>query len=255
MQTGQMKALYIIQADGGTLFLDEVGELPLNVQKAFLRVIDEHSFRPLSCKQEIKSDFRLVSATNRNLEEMVRHGKFRKDLLFRIRSLVIELPPLREHPEDIKELSMHYTAKLCELYNIGIKGESPDFFEVLEAYSWPGNVRELVNTTERAIAMAQNKPTLFPKHLPNEIRVEVARASIRKKSLTKGNAWEMADTSGNLSTLKDFREVTIIDAEKKYLENLMSLTKGNIREACTTSSLSRPRLYALLKKYKISRKY
>jgi two-component system NtrC family response regulator len=103
----------IIQADGGTLFLDEVGELPLNVQKAFLRVIDEHSFRPLSCKREIKSDFRLVSATNRNLEEMVRRGKFRKDLLFRIRSLVIEPPPLREHTEDIKELAMHYTAKLC----------------------------------------------------------------------------------------------------------------------------------------------
>jgi two-component system NtrC family response regulator len=103
--------------------------------------------------------------------------------------------------------------------------------------------------------MAQNEPTLFPKHLPNEIRVEVARASISKKPLTKGNAWGMADTSGNLSTLKDFRELTIFDAEKKYMENLMPLTKGNILEACSISGLSRPRLYALLKKYKISRKY
>ena len=244
----------VMQADRGTLFLDEVGELPLNVQKAFLRVIDEHSFRPLNSKREIKSDFRLVSATNRNLDEMVRQGRFRKDLLFRIRSLVIELPPLREHTEDIKELTIYYIAKLCELYNMGIKGGSPDFFEVLEAYTWPGNIRELVNTIERAIAMAQNEPTLFPKHLPNEIRVEVARASITKKALEKGNALGMADTSENFTTLKDFREAAVSDAEKKYLETLMSLADRDIRKACTLSGLSRPRLYALLKKYKISTK-
>ncbi|MDY6854981.1 MAG: sigma-54 dependent transcriptional regulator [Thermodesulfobacteriota bacterium] len=244
----------IMQSDGGTLFLDEVGELPLNVQKAFLRVIDEHSFRPLSCKREIKSDFRLVSATNRNLDEMVQRGKFRKDLLFRLRSLVIHLPPLREHTEDIKELTLHYIAKLCELYNIGIKGGSSDFFEVLEEYTWPGNVRELINTIERAIAVAQNEPTLFPKHLAKEIRIQVARALMNKKKSTKEDELGMVNESGKLSTMKDFRELTVSDAEKKYLEKLMSLTKGNIKKACSMSGLSRPRLYALLKKYEIPKK-
>ncbi len=95
----------IKQADGGTLFLDEIGELPLALQKNFLRVIQEHRFRPVGGKKEVTSDFRLVVATNRNLEDMVQQGLFREDLFFRLRSLVIELPPLRECRDDIKELN------------------------------------------------------------------------------------------------------------------------------------------------------
>jgi len=129
------------QADKGTLFLDEIGELPLAIQKSFLRVIQEHRFRPVGGSQEISSDFRLVGATNRSLEKMVQEGQFREDLLFRLRSLVIELPPLRECLEDLKELTLHYMGTLCQRFGLEPKGFSPEFWSTVGNYKWPGNVR------------------------------------------------------------------------------------------------------------------
>jgi two-component system NtrC family response regulator len=243
----------ILQADGGTLFLDEVGELPLSIQSAFLRVLQEHRFRPISGKGEIESDFRLVAATNRDLDQMVKQGLFRKELLFRIQSFTIELPPLREYPEDIKEIAIYHMAKICERYGTGTKGFSPEFLEALTSYDWPGNVRELVNTLERAIAAARQDPILFPKHLPTHIRIQVARASIGKGTSSKGGLRGSAATFEVLPNLRDFREAAISEAEQRYLHDLMSVTGGNIKEACQISGLSRPRLYALLKKHNLSR--
>lgn len=243
----------IKQADGGTLFLDEVGELPLSMQSSFLRVLQERRFRPIGGKQEIESDFRLVVATNRDLDRMVKQGLFRKELLFRLRSFTIELPPMREHPEDIKELTLYYTAKICERYGTETKGFSPEFFEALDAYGWPGNVRELVNTMERAIAAARQDPILFPKHLPTHIRIDVARASISRETPAEVSHKGGGGPLKTLPSLRDFRESAISEAEQHYLHELMSRTGGNIEEACKISDLSRPRLYALLKKYHISR--
>ena len=123
----------IRQADGGTLFLDEVGELSLTIQKTFLRVLQEHSFQPLGSRQELKSDFRVVAATNRDLTQMAQAGRFRQDLLFRLAAFAIEIPPLRERAEDIRELAFHFTARFCERYGSEIKGFSPEFFEALTA--------------------------------------------------------------------------------------------------------------------------
>jgi two-component system NtrC family response regulator len=243
----------IRQADGGTLFLDEVGELSLSMQSSFLRVLQERRFRPIGGKREIESNFRLVAATNRDLEGMVKQGQFRKELLFRLRSFTIELPPLREHPEDIKELILYYTAKICERYGTETKGFSPEFFEAFFSYDWPGNVRELVNTMERTIAAARQDPILFPKHLPTHIRIDVARTSLRKEAPVGSSQMGDADSVSKLPPLRDFRENAISESEQHYLQDLMSLTGGNIKEACTISGLSRPRLYALLKKYHISR--
>jgi two-component system NtrC family response regulator len=241
------------QADGGTLFLDEVGELPLSTQSSFLRVLQERRFRSIGGKQEIESDFRLVAATNRDLEAMVKHGQFRKELLFRLRSFTIELPSLRERPEDIKELALYYVAQICERYGTDTKGFSPEFFEALDSYDWPGNVRELINTMERAIAAARQDPILFPKHLPTHIRIDVAKTSLRKEAPVGLRQMGGADPLKGLPSLRDFREKTIAEAEQQYLYDLMSLTGGDIKEACKISGLSRPRLYALLKKYHISR--
>ncbi|NVM22503.1 MAG: sigma-54-dependent Fis family transcriptional regulator [Desulfobacterales bacterium] len=239
------------QADGGTLFLDEVGELPLSVQKAFLRVLQERRFRPLGDKQEIESDFRLVAATNRNLDQMVEAGKFRDDLLFRLRSFTMELPHLRERRGDIREIAMHYMARLCDRHATGTKGLSPEFLETLISYGWPGNVRELVNTMEKVLATSGDDPILFPKHLPTNIRVKVARDSVSKeppaKSIPKPHEPVKA-----LASLRDFRMAAASEAEKEYLQNLLSLTEDNIKEACRISRLSRSRLYELLKKHKIS---
>jgi two-component system NtrC family response regulator len=141
----------IKSAHKGILFLDEIGELPLPTQKAFLRVIQERRFTPVGSNKEIPSDFRLVAATNRNLVDMARKGAFREDLLFRLRSITIDIPPLREHVEDIKDLSIYYTEKICGANKIKTKKISDDCLDVLCAYDWPGNVRELINTLEVSI--------------------------------------------------------------------------------------------------------
>jgi two-component system NtrC family response regulator len=242
----------IRQADGGTLFLDEVGELPLSLQKAFLRVLQEHLFRPVGGKREVKSDFRLVAATNRRLETMVVEGTFRSDLLYRISAFTIDLPPLKKRPSDIKALARFHTNRLCERMGIDSKGFSPDFLDVLAAYTWPGNIRELVNTLDRSLAAARFEPTLFPTHLPPKIRIQVVRKSLDDHHpLTE----EHSTTTHlkNMPPLQDFRESTYIRAERQYLADLMDLTSDDIKEAIRISGLSQSRLYAILKKHNIDR--
>lgn len=244
----------IKQADGGTLFLDEVGELPMSLQKAFLRVLQERRFRPLGGKRETESNFRLVAATNRDLDEMVKLGKFRKDLLFRLRSLPIELSPLRERPDDIKELTMYHTDRLCERYGIEPKSLSPEFLEALATYGWPGNVRELINTLERTLSIVRHDKTLFHRHLPTHIRIQAARASVSKNIQFQGGPRNSSATrSWALSKLRYFRESVIVKAEQQYLQELMAFTGSNIKEACQISGLCRARLYELLKARNVPR--
>lgn len=239
----------IRQADGGTLFLDEVGELPLSLQKAFLRVLQERSFRPLGSAREQKSDFRLVAATNRDLDEMVQAERFREDLLFRLKAFTIELPPLRERREDIKELARYHTDQFCERYGLAPKGFSPEFVDTLAAYAWPGNVRELVNALDRALNAARFDPTLFPAHLPMDVRVEVTRSSLQRKSSCDEEPPRGA--SYPLPKLRELRDRLIEQAERQYLQDLMALCRGHIPRACALSGLSQSRLYALLQKYGI----
>lgn len=242
----------ILQADGGTLFLDEIGEMPLSLQKTFLRVLQEHKFRPLGSVREQESDFRLVAATNRNLEAMVTTDpeQFRGDLLFRLSSFVIELPSLRACSEDLKLLARHYTDRICKQYNMPTKGFSPDFQKALAAYHWPGNVRELVNTFERAIAAARSESILFPKHLPMQLRIEVARNSMKKEPASE-NSPETATTC-SLPKLQEFRDTAYLRAERQYLQDLMAVAGNDMEEACRISALSPSRLYALLKKQGLS---
>lgn len=249
--SGKSRDGLIKQAHGGTLFLDEVGELPLATQKSFLRVIQEHRFRPIGYQEEIGSDFRLIVASNRDLEDMVRQGQFRDDLLFRLRSFTIEVPPLRKHSQDIKDLALYYTPRLCAQYGIAEKAFDPGFFNVLNEYSWPGNVRELIHALESALVAAQNEPALFPKHLPTYIRIWLARTSLGM-DVAADKAPPMIEASGTLLKLKDVREIALAGAEHQYLKDLMAAARGDIRHACQISGLSRTRLYVLLKKHNIS---
>ncbi len=251
--TGAEKATdgLIRQAGGGTLFLDEVGELPPVIQKSFLRVLQEHRFRPVGSKKELESDFRVVAATNRNMDKMAQEGHFREDLLFRLKSFVIELPPLRERSEDIKKLARHHIDRFCEKYGLRAKGCSPEFIETLKAYHWPGNIRELVNTLDRALAAAHFEPTLFPKHLPIDIRVQKARAAVNHS--LPYEVGQGRNAPPELPSLQEFREAASLQAEKNYLSELLGLCEGDIKEACRISGLSQSRLYALLQKHKIPR--
>lgn len=242
----------IKQADRGTLFLDEVGELSLSTQKTFLRVLQEKRFRPVGGSQEVGSDFRLVSATNRDLGQMVKKGTFREDLLFRLRTLSLELPPLRQLKDDLKDLVIHYTARFCDQYHLPMKGFSSDFIPTLLSYDWPGNVRELLQALEKAIVMAQDSPTLFPRHLPEHIRIHLVRNSVgRNGSRTDGSGNQLPATE-SLPTLAAFRKAGLRDLEKDYLIRLARDSSGDVARACQVSGLSRSRLYALMKKYKIS---
>ena len=243
---------FLKHADRGTLLLDEIGDLPLSMQKGFLRVLQERRFHPIGGTREIASDFRLITATNRELDEMVQLKEFREDLLFRLRSLAIDLPPLRERSQDIKDLAINYVKTLCESRMGGIKGFSPDFFDILTTYHWPGNVRELFSAIESATAQAHYEPTLFPRHLPSHVRVQVARSSFAEQTRVQKTEEENGELFKDLPIWQDFRKSLIEEGEKKYLQDLLSRTDGNIKKSSKLSGLSPPRLYELLRKYEIS---
>lgn len=239
------------QAHGGTLFLDEVGELPLVVQKAFLRVLQERSFRPVGGTSEMFSNFRLVSATNKDLDRMVEQGLFRRDLLFRLRTVVLELPPLRGRHADIRELAHHYLIKIRRKLALKDKEISAETAEALTGYDWPGNVRELINTLEHAVIMSENDPVLHPEHLPRAVRIHRAReeSSANRIMTPVTSAFQAAPDEHNLPKLKPYRLLALAELEKSYLSELLRLTGRDIPKACTVAGISRARLYVMLKKY------
>ena len=241
----------IKQADGGTLFLDEIGELPQSVQKSFLRVIQERRFRPVGGKDEIASDFRLISASNRDLDAMSRQSTFRKDLLFRVRSFGIELPPLRNRLGDVKHIVSYHLPRICGRLGVRMKRVSPEFTIRLLSYDWPGNVRELVSALERSIVASHSEPVLFPQHLPTYLRVKLARSAF-ENGTARPKPGDSADMTGVLPPLQEYRNAAAARSEREYLLRLLALTNANTREACRISRLSRSRFYSLLKKHGIS---
>ncbi len=236
----------IQQADHGTLFLDEVGELPLQTQRAFLRVLQEHRFRPVGASQEQASDFRLLAASNRNLDEMVAKGEFRKDLLYRLKAFTIHLPPLRQRPDDIRALTIHFIERLCQRYGQESKGFGIDFEATLAAYDWPGNVRELFQALEQAFTSAFRSPTLFPNHLPEHIRICQVQSAMGKDVTPEP---ELPPTMpAQLPSWRLFKE----ELEKEYLRKLLAETNGNISAASRMADISRTHLYQLLNKHDVS---
>ncbi len=242
----------INQAHQGTLFLDELGELPLVIQKSLLRVLQERKFRPVGSSREHKSDFRLMAATNRDLESMLQEGIFRNDLYFRIKTMHMHLPPLRERIQDIRPLAMHFVDELCASKSLPPKGLGADFLETLEAYPWPGNVRELCNTIEQALVACAGETNLYSMHLSKEIRIKVTRSRLEKsppdefsqnRSARTGKA--PGESMPGISDFKSYKQ----ECEKKYLQSLLQKYPGNVPEMLRHSGLSRSHFYTLLKKY------
>ncbi len=235
-------------ADKGTLFLDEVGELPLNVQKKFLRVLQEKKFRPVGGKKEIASDFRLVAATLRDLNKMIKQGEFREDFYFRIASMKIEIPVLSQRKTDIPLLVKSYLEKKRKLSDSYQREISREFIGDLLSYNWPGNVRELINAIEHACSDAYEGSILFPKNLPEYIRT----FNIKSKIASQTNAHPVDEvlsrhTPIETHSLKEFIE----EMKYKYIKDLMAHARGDIKMACLLSGLSRGHLYSLLNKYHI----
>ena len=149
------KAGLFEMADGGTVFLDEIGELPLAIQVKLLRVIQERSFRRVGGTEDITVDVRVISATNKTLEEEVKKGNFREDLYYRLNVLQIRMPPLRERLSDVPILALHFLDKYAKEHGKDVKGITTVAMRILEGYSYPGNVRELENVIERGVALEQ----------------------------------------------------------------------------------------------------
>jgi two-component system response regulator PilR (NtrC family) len=162
------------EADGGTVLLDEVGELPLSLQVKLLRVLQERKVRGVGATQETPIDVRVLAATNRNVEDEVKGGRFRQDLYYRLNVIRVEVPPLRDRREDVAELAEHFLARCAAEHGKDARGFTPDALRALDAYDFPGNVRELENIVERAIALATS-PLIGLGDLPREVSGATAR--------------------------------------------------------------------------------
>jgi two-component system NtrC family response regulator len=238
-------------ADGGTLFLDEVGEMPLSLQKTFLRVLHEKTFRPVGGIEELRSDFRLIAATNRDLAAMVEAGTFRRDLFFRLKTIELALPPLRCRVEDVKPLALAAADALAAEYALPQKGFDAEFMAILEAYDWPGNVRELRNVVERAFLASGREKTLYSMHLPQDVRIKVTKSTL-ERGMQSCNRPVSPLASGfglpvepvGRRTLKEYKEAM----ERRYLEGLLAEHGRDVAAMVEISGLSRSHFYALLKK-------
>ncbi len=161
---------YFELAHGGTLFLDEIADLPLDLQVKLLRAIEDSEFFRVGGETPVKADVRIVAATNKDIEALVKEGKFREDLYYRLNVVPITVPPLRERPEDVSAMLGHFLNKYNEKYKV-YKSFSNDALQLLMEYSWPGNARELINLVERLIITTRDK-VILPEHLPKSLMVK-----------------------------------------------------------------------------------
>ncbi|MFO7884211.1 MAG: sigma-54 dependent transcriptional regulator [Desulfobacteraceae bacterium] len=256
----------IKNADKGTLFLDEVGELPLSIQKKFLRVLQERKFKAVGSAMETCSDFRLLAATNRDLRSMVNKDQFRRDLYFRLSTIHINLPGLKDCRSDIKDLTLHYIFQLCEHHGIETKGFVPEFLETLEIYDWPGNTRELINSLEHAILAGFDSPMLYPNYLPPRVRLPYLHSAMEKKNTKLKRQNEVKQSMGTsfsiqlpenflnpIKPLNQVKNLIMAETEKLYLLNLLKSSHGDLDKAASLAELSKSHVYSLLKKHEISR--
>lgn len=187
-------------ADGGTLFLDEVGELSLKPQVDFLRVLETKEFRRLGGTKVIKTDTRVIAATNRNLEEAVKQGTFREDLYYRLNVIPIRLPPLRERTDDVPLLVESFLRQFAAQHHREPKEISREAMRLLRFYAWPGNVRQLRNVIERLVITVPDK-TIRPEHLPEEI--QASKPDVRTMVITLGTSLDQIEKEVICRTLRE----------------------------------------------------
>jgi transcriptional regulator with PAS, ATPase and Fis domain len=214
---------FIRAADGGTLFLDEIAELSLHLQAKLLRVLQEKCVVPVGDFRARPVDIRVVSATNRSLDGMVREGTFRQDLFFRLNVVVLKLPPLRDRQSDIISLAEYFLKTQADLYGEPIKHLAPEAMSLLQEYGWPGNVRELANVIERAVALTRSS-RLTVDDLPEHVRAVDTDATATLTSAAEG--------------LVPLKEV-----ENRYIRRVMAAAGGNKTLAAQILGVDRRTLY------------
>lgn len=224
------------EAEGGTCFLDEIGDITLNMQAKLLRVLQEHEVRRVGAQKSIKVDVRVIAATNKDLEQVVRKRAFREDLYYRLKVVSIYLPPLRKRPADIPSLAQYFLRRYGHETGKPVSGISDEAMDVLCTYAWPGNVRELENAIERAVTLSL-QPLLSPEDLPAEAREG-------KPSRLCGNQREDEDFFFPGSP-------SLEEVKRRYVLHVLSVTQGNIARSAKTLDIDRRSLYRMLVRYKI----
>ncbi len=222
-------------ADGGTLFLDEIGEISANVQTKLLRVLQEHEIQRVGGEDTVKIDVRVVCATHRDLKAEVAAGRFREDLYYRLHVVPLEVPPLRERPEDIALLARHFVARHAPRINARVKGLAPDALPALARYAWPGNVRELENAIEQSLVFTDGVE-LAEKDLPAFLQGPQARATHAQGSLPIPHGDR---------PLPDILE----DLERQLIERAYTSAKGVKTETARLLGIKTSALYYKLEKY------
>jgi two-component system response regulator GlrR len=215
-------------AEGGTLFLDEIDSLPLPTQVKFLRFLQDQEYRPLGARKTCQANIRVIAASNADLKEAVRSGRFRADLFYRLNILPLELPALRERREDILLLARHFVVKYAREFALPVKELSRNAREKLLAYAWPGNVRELENVIERALVLSEQ---------PLIIGEDICVPGVSDSEET---------------SFKALKEQAIADFETAYVRRLLVLHDGNISQAARAAKKNRRAFWQLMRKHDIA---
>lgn len=231
------------QAHGGTIFLDELGELPLELQPALLRVLEQREVRRVGDRRVRSVDVRVVAATNRDLQQLVKEGRFREDLFYRLAVVEVHLPPLRDRPEDFPLLVEHILRSAS--FDHSVRGVAPDVAQILSAYHWPGNVRELRNTLLRAIPFCEG----------DLIDMQALPEALLRGA--EGGAPDVAEAALGLPlpdsdmSLKEAKDHLIEAFEKRYLEDLLERCDGNLSKAARDAGVDRKTIARMLKRHGI----
>ncbi len=220
------------EAEGGTLFLDEIGETSPALQVRLLRVLQEKMFQRVGGTENINSNIRIVSATNKDIVKEVKAGRFREDLFYRLNVITLNVPTFREHLDDLPLLVKYFIEKYASFHNKNISGIEKDALDYMMNYNWPGNIRELENVVERAVALSEST-VITGADLPGTIVSGSNRTSVKQQT-------------------KAFSEAKN-DFEKTYLLNILKRHNWNIAKAARDAHIPRQNFYQKLKKYNISR--
>lgn len=228
---------FLEEADGGTLFMDEIGELPMEVQVKLLRVLQNGEFFRVGSTKLLKTDIRLIAATNKNLADEIEKNKFRKDLFYRLNVNVISLPPLREREGDIQLLSYYFIEQFNRENEKNIKGVSEKVIELFNEYDFPGNVRELQNLIYSAAVVEQGKvltPRSLPEHFLESVKSRTGKVPADKLKVTVD---------------KEEPILSLEDVEKEHIKKVLQMTDGNRTRAAEYLGISRVTLHSKIKKY------
>lgn len=223
-------------ADGGTVFLDEIGDMKPYLQAKILRFLETQTFMRVGGEREIKVDVRIIAATNKDLESLVREGVFRRDLYYRLKVMVIEMPPLRERPEDIVLLTNLFIEENNRELGKNVKGLTPEAKRLMTLHPWPGNVRELRNVIERAMILTDQE-ILTPDQLPLEIR--------------QGRDGIKAENESDAIQTED--DLTLEGAERRHIAQVLKKLEWNKSKAAKALGISRATLREKVKRYRLSR--